>query len=134
MTNIGKNYETPHRTFYGIRWQQPVRAALAAGKFAATLIIVHGLAEYSSRYEHVAAALAESKHRHCRSIYGHGQSAGKRAFVNRFDDYLRDLAIFVDRVCCKKTVPINHCFYWVTAWAVPSRCCMRWIIRINFPD
>ena len=68
----------------------------------ATLIIVHGLAEYSSRYEHVAAALAESNIATATfDLRGHGQSAGKRAFVNRFDDYLRDLAIFVDRVSAK---------------------------------
>ncbi len=68
----------------------------------ATLIIVHGLAEYSSRYEHVAAALAESNIATATfDLRGHGQSDGKRSFVNRFADYLRDLAIFVDRVPAK---------------------------------
>lgn len=65
----------------------------------AVLLIVHGYAEHSGRYRHVAEhfvglgyAVYALDHR------GHGQSDGLRADVKRFEDYLTDLKTFLDIV------------------------------------
>jgi alpha-beta hydrolase superfamily lysophospholipase len=70
----------------------------------ATVIVVHGYAEHSGRYAHVAKALNASgyavwalDHR------GHGRSEGPRASVKRFEDFVADLATFV-RLVQAKTV------------------------------
>lgn len=54
--------------------------------------LVHGYGEHSSRYGHVARALAA----HGFAVYtydqrGHGRSDGPRAYVDRFETYLADL-------------------------------------------
>lgn len=65
----------------------------------AVLLIVHGLAEHSGRYQHVAEHLAGLGY----AVYaldhrGHGQSGGVRSDVIRFEDYLADLKTFLDAV------------------------------------
>ncbi|MHA2247121.1 MAG: alpha/beta hydrolase [Candidatus Hodarchaeales archaeon] len=57
----------------------------------AIIQIVHGLAEYTSRYLNVVNALVPAGF----GIYGkdhrgHGKSEGTRGFINRFNDYLED--------------------------------------------
>lgn len=66
------------------RWQ-PAEAKAA-------MLVVHGLGEHSGRYQHVGEFFAE------RGIdvlafdnRGFGQSGGRRAHVDRFDDYLDDV-------------------------------------------
>jgi alpha-beta hydrolase superfamily lysophospholipase len=61
-----------------------------------TVVVVHGYAEHSGRYAHVAAALSEAgyavwalDHR------GHGRSEGDRAIVTQFEHFVVDLASFV---------------------------------------
>jgi lysophospholipase len=66
---------------------------------AAALILVHGYGEHLGRYRHVAAYFVERGY----AVYaldhrGHGQSEGLRAYVERFDDFTRDLHSFVDMV------------------------------------
>jgi lysophospholipase len=58
----------------------------------AALLLVHGMAEHSERYEHVGAALSE------RGIdvlsfdlRGHGRSGGRRGHVDSFDHFLDDV-------------------------------------------
>ena len=65
----------------------------------AVVLLVHGLGEHSARYAHVAEFLTS------RNIgvetfdhKGHGKSDGRRAFVNSFDEHLRNLDIFAGRV------------------------------------
>jgi len=65
----------------------------------AVLLIVHGLKDHSSRY----ASLGEQLVSHGYAVYaldlrGLGKSEGERAFVGSFDDYLRDLDLFYDKV------------------------------------
>jgi len=63
------------------------------------VILVHGYAEHCGRYDHVAAALNQIgltvhsyDHRH------HGQSPGRRGYIERFDRLVGDLAHYVHQV------------------------------------
>lgn len=59
----------------------------------ATIVLVHGLAEHTGRYEHVGDALAGAGYTVVgRDLRGHGGSAGHRAYVEAFSDFLDDLA------------------------------------------
>jgi len=75
------------------RWgpkEGPVRGAL---------VVVHGLKDHSGRYAQFAAGLARQGFAvYAFDLRGHGRSDGERVAVDVFDDYLRDLGAFVDRV------------------------------------
>lgn len=65
----------------------------------AEVVLAHGYGEHSGRYLHVAEALYGAgcsvralDHR------GHGRSEGVRAHVERFQDFVDDLAAFIERV------------------------------------
>ncbi|MFQ5341526.1 MAG: alpha/beta hydrolase [Anaerolineae bacterium] len=65
----------------------------------AVLVIVHGLAEHSGRYQHVAEYFVERGY----AVYaldhrGHGRSEGERAYVDRFGELVVDLGTFVELV------------------------------------
>jgi acylglycerol lipase len=63
------------------------------------LALVHGFAEHSGRYEHVARWFAERGYAvHGYDHRGHGRSEGTRTHVERFDDYLDDLDRFLATV------------------------------------
>ena len=60
------------------------------------VVLVHGYAEHSGRYEHVGAHLAERGAAvHAYDQQGHGKSGGTRCHVRRFGDLLDDLEGFV---------------------------------------
>jgi alpha-beta hydrolase superfamily lysophospholipase len=68
-------------------------------KVEAAVVGVHGAAEYSGRYAHVARHFGSARiafyaldHR------GHGLSEGVRGHVDHFDDYVEDLDVFVGMV------------------------------------
>lgn len=57
------------------------------------IVLVHGLAEYLGRYEHVGSALAARGHLAIGDdIRGFGRSGGRRAHVDSWDRILDDLA------------------------------------------
>jgi acylglycerol lipase len=59
----------------------------------ATVLIVHGIAEHSGRYERTGRLMAEAGlDVHAFDLRGHGLSAGDRVFVRRWDDFLDDVA------------------------------------------
>jgi len=75
----------------GERW-------IAAGRPKASLVLSHGYAEHIGRYGHVLRPLAVNRF----AIYaadhrGHGKSAGARALVHRFDQYVDDLDLVMNR-------------------------------------
>ena len=72
---------------------------LPEGRSVAVLLIVHGLAEYSGRYGNVVNYFVPRGY----AVYGidhlgHGHSDGPRAYVERFQDFLDPLKVFLDRI------------------------------------
>lgn len=62
------------------------------------VIITHGIAEHSGRYEHVAQSLVEGGYTVVAfDLRGHGKSSGKRNYINSFQDHLNDLATVIIR-------------------------------------
>jgi alpha-beta hydrolase superfamily lysophospholipase len=65
----------------------------------ATVAIVHGYGEHSTRYTDVAGHLVNYGYTvETFDLRGHGRSEGKRTFVRSFDAYLVDLDRFLKRV------------------------------------
>ena len=65
----------------------------------AVLVVVHGYAEHSGRYEHLGAWFAaRGLAVHGYDQRGHGRSEGPRCHVDRFGDYLDDLDRVLERV------------------------------------
>jgi acylglycerol lipase len=68
------------------------RAWTPDGVPRARLLLVHGIAEHSGRYERTASLLAAGGLEvHAFDLRGFGGSGGPRAYVRRWDDYLDDL-------------------------------------------
>lgn len=64
----------------------------ATGTARAVVLIVHGISEHSGRYEAVAQQLAAAGfHVVAYDHRGHGQSAGRRTYVDSFDELVDDL-------------------------------------------
>lgn len=60
---------------------------------------VHGYAEHTGRYGGLLAALdAAGYASHLLDLRGHGRSGGVRGHVLRFEEYLTDLDLFLDRI------------------------------------
>jgi len=68
------------------------RRTWAAENPRANVLLLHGIAEHSGRYEHVGATLAEAGYS-VRSYdhHGHGRSGGKRGHVDSFEVFLDDV-------------------------------------------
>jgi acylglycerol lipase len=63
------------------------------------IVIVHGYAEHSGRYKWAALQLADRGFTvYTFDLRGHGKSSGLRNMVQSFDDYLTDLAAFLEKV------------------------------------
>lgn len=65
----------------------------------AHVVVLHGYAEHLGRHAEITKALGDAGYAvHAMDCRGHGQSGGKRAHVDRFDDYLSDLELFLEQV------------------------------------
>lgn len=62
------------------------------------VVLVHGYGEHIARYDETARALTAAGWavRGC-DLRGHGESAGRRGFIRRFDEYLDDVALLAAR-------------------------------------
>jgi len=70
---------------------------------AAVVVVVHGVNEHSGRYARLAAALNEQGYGvYAMDLRGHGKSAGERAMIRSFDEYLADLDVLLARVAARE--------------------------------
>lgn len=60
------------------------------------LIVTHGLGEHSGRHEHMLKLFSQNFNIAIYDLRGHGKSGGKRAYVDDFQFFLRDLQAVVD--------------------------------------
>ena len=62
------------------------------------VLITHGIAEHSGRYDHVAHSLVAGGYTVVGfDLRGHGRSTGNRNYINSFQDYLNDLQDVLDQ-------------------------------------
>jgi len=79
--------------FEGAGRCSPFRRAWIPDAPARLLVVVHGFAEHTGRYEEFGTWFAdESCAVHAFDLRGHGRSEGRRNHVDRFDDFLEDTA------------------------------------------
>lgn len=83
------------------------REWLPNGQGRGSVVVVHGINEHGGRYAHVAERLVREgwlvgaiDHR------GHGLSGGRRAAVERFDDWVCDLDTYIRRVLVDAPRPL----------------------------
>ena len=75
------------------------RRWLPAGGWKAGVVLCHGYAEHSGRYQRVAAHLNEHGYAvFALDLRGYGKSPGERAFISSFDLYVDDLAAYIQYV------------------------------------
>ena len=73
--------------------------ARPVGTPTAEVALLHGYAEHLGRQGEITRALCAAGYAvHLFDCRGHGQSGGKRAHVDAFDEYLQDFADFLSRV------------------------------------
>ena len=82
-------FSTPDSlTIYHQSWLPDVRPK-------AVVLLLHGLAEHSGRYAHVANTLTVSGYAvHTLDLRGHGKSDGKRTYVRSYGEYQADILQF----------------------------------------
>ncbi len=79
-------------TFTGHGGLRMLRRAWLPDAPERVLVLVHGYAEHSGRYDHVGVWFAERGFAvHAYDQRGHGRSEGARGHVDRFADFLEDL-------------------------------------------
>lgn len=73
------------------------------GRARAAVVVVHGLKDHSARYGAFAERLVEAGFAvHAFDLRGHARSAGARAWIGSFDEYVGDLDAVVRRVTARE--------------------------------
>lgn len=87
------------------QWWRP------CGRPRAAVVVVHGLKDHSTRYVAFAERLVAARFAvHAFDLRGHARSAGARAWVGSFDEYVGDLDAVVRRVIAKERDPLLFVF------------------------
>ncbi len=69
------------------------------GEPRGVLVVVHGLKDHSSRYSGLASELTAGGYAvYAFDLRGHGRSSGRRVRIDSFDQYVADLARFIELV------------------------------------
>lgn len=80
-----------------------------AGDAWATVLLVHGIAEHSGRWEHVGSRLARAGlDVHAFDLRGNGGSGGRRGYVERWERYLDDVE---DRLAASRAPGLPAALY-----------------------
>jgi alpha-beta hydrolase superfamily lysophospholipase len=80
----------------------------------ATVLVLHGAADHGGRYPGITSALVQAGFQVALlDLRGHGQSDGRRWYVDRFQDYLHDVDAFVaklsqDGIAGERLFAIGH--------------------------
>lgn len=86
-------------SFHGASGQPMFRRSWCHPEPDRAMLVVHGLAEHSARYEGLGSWFARRGFAvHAYDQRGHGHSSGTRGFVSHFDEYLDDLACMLELV------------------------------------
>lgn len=76
------------------------------------LIATHGIGEHLGRHKYLSSLFSETHNIFQYDLRGHGKSSGKRAYVESFSDYIKDLQEIVnflrDNYRMKKFVLFGH--------------------------
>ena len=89
-------------TLYEQSWRPDVKGGPARG----ALVIVHGLKDHGARYGELAARLTQHGISvHAMDLRGHGRSGGERVWVEKFQDYIDDVAQYIDLVRQREATP-----------------------------
>ncbi|MFQ5629221.1 MAG: alpha/beta hydrolase [bacterium] len=114
-------------TFKNRRNQQIfTRSWLPETNIKAIVFLIHGYAEHSGRYAHVADFFTNEQ---CGVFgldhHGHGKSEGRRADCLRFDDYIEDGKHFIDQVTAKYPQLPRFIFGHSMGGAIAIKCVLR---------
>ena len=75
-----------------------LRRRWSVGEPRAALLLVHGIGEHSGRYEHVGAAFAAAGIDTLSfDARGFGQTEGRPAYVESFDEYIHDVVDLMEQ-------------------------------------
>lgn len=75
----------------------------------AVLVFIHGMAEHSDRYHYPVGYFSKRDFSiYAMDLRGHGESEGKRAYAERFGDFLEDIRLFLEKI--KKENPKKKLF------------------------
>ncbi|WP_053363296.1 alpha/beta hydrolase [Bacillus sp. FJAT-27251] len=87
---------TAEGTFYGAgRTEVYYRIIKQKGTPKAAVILVHGFGDHSGGLHQLSAGLSEKKYTvYALDLRGHGKSAGKRGYVQNWDEFKEDLQKF----------------------------------------
>lgn len=67
------------------------------------VVVVHGINEHGGRYARTAADLVRGGYAvHAMDLRGHGRSGGDRVWIRRFDEYLNDVDVMLERIVDKE--------------------------------